>query len=434
MSKPWRNWAHTAASQPVLAIAPRSVAQAVRVIERARETGNTVKPIGASHSFTAIGATDGVRLHMDRLRGLVDVDLERRQVTLWAGTHLWELPDILHPLGLALENMGDIDRQTISGATSTGTHGTGLRFGGLATRVVGATLLTGTGEVLTVNVTENADLLPAVQLGLGALGVLLTVTIQCVPRFALHAVEAPVPLAEVLDTYVERNEQHDHFEFYWFPHTESTRTKTNTRFPIDYPTKPLSTAARLLDEEVMNNAMLGAVVGFQRFFPSFTPPINRAIEAVSSRRDYSDESHRVFVTRRRVRFREMEYSLPLESIPEVMRDLQRLIERKQFRVSFPVEVRTAKADDVWLSTASGRQSGYIAVHRYWRDRDHEYFREAEALFRAYEGRPHWGKMHTMDAEALRKRYPQFDAFVAVRDRLDPDRVFTNDYLKRVLGE
>ncbi|NLB46514.1 MAG: FAD-binding protein [Microbacteriaceae bacterium] len=434
MSKQWRNWARTESSRPVLDLAPRSVAQAVRTIERARETGHTVKPIGASHSFTAIGATDGIRLSMERLRGLVDVDLERGQVTLWAGTHLWELPAILNPLGLALENMGDIDRQTISGATSTGTHGTGLQFGGLATRIVGATLLTGTGDVLTVNAHENADLLPAVQLGLGALGVLLTVTVQCVPRFVLRAVEAPAQLDEVLRTYAERNEQADHFEFYWFPHTASTRTKTNTRLPIGEDKQPLSALSRVLDEELMNNVMLGAVVGFEGLVPSTTPAINRAIASVSSRRTYSDESHRVFVTNRRVRFREMEYALPFETIPEVMRELQHLIERKRFRVSFPVEVRAARADELWLSTASGRQSGYIAVHRYWRDRDHEYFREVEALFRAHDGRPHWGKMHTMRADDLRTTYAKFDDFVSLRDRLDPDRIFANDYLRRVLGD
>lgn len=430
----WRNWARTEQSKPVLAVAPRSVDQVVLAVQRALETGHTVKAIGASHSFTGIGATDGVRLDMSRLRGLIDVDLERGRVTLWAGTHLWELPAILNPLGLALENMGDIDRQTISGATSTGTHGTGLRLGGLATTVVGATLVTGTGDVLTVSETENAELLPAVALGLGALGVLVSVTIQCVPRYLLHAVEAPMPFDEVLENYVELNRAADHFEFYWFPHTEGTRTKTNTRLPIDTPAKPLGKISRYLDEEVVNNVMLGAVVGFERWAPGTTPGINRAIESISSRRDYSDESHHVYVTRRRVRFREMEYSLPLEAVPGALRELRRVIERRDFRVSFPVEVRAAAADELLLSTAHGRESGYIAVHRYWRDPDREYFREAEAILAAHAGRPHWGKMNTRTADQLREVYPRFDDFVAVRDRLDPDRAFSNPYLARVLGE
>ena len=161
--------------------------------------------------------------------------------------------------------------------------------------------------------------------------------------------------------------------------------------------------------------------------------INRAIESISSSRDDSDISHRVFVTNRRVRFREMEYALPFEAVPAALRELRELIDRKGYRISFPVEVRAAAADGLLLSTAHGRESGYIAVHRYWRDPDHEYFKEAEAVLKAHDGRPHWGKMHTRDADSLRATYPKFDEFLAVRNRLDPDRVFANPYLDRVLG-
>ena len=437
MTAKWRNWARTERSRPALEVAPRSTDQVVRAVRRALETGHTVKPIGASHSFTGIGATDGVRLDMSRLRGLIDADRARRRVTLWAGTHLWELPAILHPLGLALANMGDIDRQTISGATSTGTHGTGLALGGLATQIVGATLVTGAGEVLTVDDEQNHELLPAVALGLGALGVLVSVTLQCVPRFLLHAVEEPLPFDEVLDGYVERSRAADHFEFYWFPHTTATRTKRNTRLPIDTDPasvpRPLGTVSRCVDEEIVNNALLGAVTGFERWAPAATPGINRMIASISSRRDYCDESHRVFITRRRVRFREMEYALPLEAVPAALRELREVIERRRFRVSFPIEVRSAAADGLLLSTAHGRESGYIAVHRYWRDPDREYFREAEAILAAHAGRPHWGTLHTRTADPLREVYPRFDDFVGVRDRLDPDRVFGNPYLERVLG-
>ncbi|PII87562.1 FAD-linked oxidoreductase [Leucobacter sp. OLJS4] len=433
VSARWQNWARTESSQPATVIAPESIDHVVRAVERARETGHTVKPIGASHSFTAIGATDGIRIELDRMQGMVSADLTRGRVTLWGGTRLWQLPDILDPLGLALENMGDIDRQTITGATQTGTHGTGLGFGGLASRVVGATLVTGTGEVLTVSETENAELLPAVALGLGALGVLVTVTIQCVPSYLLHAVEAPAPFEEVLESYEQRCRDSDHFEFYWFPHTEGTRTKTNTRMPVAAGPEPLGSVSRFVDEELVNNAALAGLVSFERWVPASTPALNRMIEQVSSRRSYRDLSHRVFVTRRRVKFREMEYSVPLEAVPTALRELRALIERRDYRISFPIEVRAAAADDRPLSTASGRESGYIAVHRYFRDPDREYFREAEAILAAHEGRPHWGKMHTQDAGSLSRRYPGFDRFVEARERLDPDRVFANPYLRRVLG-
>ncbi|WP_429952908.1 D-arabinono-1,4-lactone oxidase [Leucobacter rhizosphaerae] len=433
VSRRWRNWAGTESSRPVLSIAPRSTDQIVLAVQRARETGHAVKPIGASHSFTGIGATDGIRIDLSRLRGLVSADLDRGRVTLWGGTHLWELPGILTPLGLALHNMGDIDRQTITGATQTGTHGTGAALGGLATSVVGATLVTGTGELLTVSEHEHPELLPAVALGLGALGVVVSVTLQCVPRYLLQADERSAPLEEVLDEFPRRSRAADHFEFFWFPHTRTVRTKTNTHRPLDAGNDPLGRGARFLDEEVANNLAFGLCAAVGSVAPVLTPPINRVIESVSSSRNYRDEWHRVYVTHRRVRFREMEYAVPLDAVADVVRDLRDLIERGGHRVSFPIEVRSAAADGLLLSTAHGRESGYVAVHRFAGDRDRRYFREAEAVLAAHDGRPHWGKMHTQTADTLRPRYPAFDAFLAIRDRLDPDRVFANPYVERVLG-
>lgn len=434
MTTTWRNWARSESSRPALAVSPRSQEQVALAVTRARETGHTVKAIGASHSFTAIGATDGVRIRLDRMRGLVEANVAEREVTLWAGTHLYELPAILDPLGLALPNMGDIDRQTISGAISTGTHGTGNAFGGLATMVVGATLITGTGEALTVRAGgENAELLPAVALGLGALGVLTTVTLRLVPSFLLHAVEAQLPLGAALDTFQERCASNDHFEFYWFPHTESARTKTNTRLPLEAGRRRLGAVSKYVDEQLLSNVALQGIVSAERWLPAATPRVNRAIQSLAANREFTDDSHRVFVTKRSVRFREMEYAIPLGEVPEALREIRRVIERNNFRVSFPVEVRSAAADQLWLSTASGRASGYVAVHKFWRENEQPYFREVEAVFRSFGGRPHWGKMHSQTAESLARLYPRHADFVALRDRLDPDGVFRNPYLDRVLG-
>jgi FAD-linked oxidoreductase len=340
---------------------------------------------------------------------------------------------LLDPHGLALQNMGDIDVQTISGATSTGTHGTGAGFGGLATRITGATLVTGDGRVLTVSRHENADLLPAVALGLGALGILVDVTVDCVPSFVLSAVERPEPLDEVLDGWEQRVDESDHFEFYWFPHTRAALTKTNTRMPADAPTRPLTPARRWFDDSFMSNSLFGAITAFERRMPGMTPAVNRLSTRLTGNRDFSDRSHRVFATERRVRFREMEYALPVEDVPEVLRAIDALIERNDWTISFPVEVRAAAADDLWLSTAHGRATGYIAVHRYFREDPTEYFTAVEEIMTAHGGRPHWGKMNTRTAADLAPAYPKFADFQAVRNRLDPDRVFTNAYLDRVLG-
>jgi FAD-linked oxidoreductase len=390
-----------------------------------------VKPVGSGHSFTGIAAAPDIQLDMSALTGLLAVN--GVEVTLGAGTCLRDLPPLLDPLGLALENMGDIDAQTVSGATSTGTHGTGAGFGGIATRITAATLVTGAGDLLTVSATENSDLLPAVSLGLGALGVLVDLTVKCVPSFVLEAVERPEPLDEVLDGWQSRIEKADHFEFYWFPHTRAALTKTHTRRPAGVPTAPLTPLKRWVDDSLMSNTLFGGTTAFQRMFPRTTPAINRLSTKLTGNRDFSDVSHRVFATERRVRFNEMEYAIPQAEVPDALREIDAMIERKRWTISFPIEVRAAAADNLWMSTASGRATGYIAVHRYFREDPTEYFRAVEEIMMAHGGRPHWGKMNWRTAEDLAPVYPRFGDFLAVRDRLDPDRVFTNDYLDRILG-
>ena len=428
----WQNWGRSESATPVEVARPTSTDEVVALVASARERGLRVKAAGTGHSFTGIAVADGVQVDMSGLTGVRSV--EGTRVTLGAGTILHDLPALLDPLGLALQNMGDIDAQTLAGATSTGTHGTGGKFGGIATRITGATLVDGRGNVTSVSATENAKLLPAVALGLGALGVLVDITIDCVPSFVLSAVERPEALEAVLDGWQERVDTSDHFEFYWFPHTKQALTKDNTRLPADAPLHPMSAGKRWFDDELMSNTLFAGTTAFQRTFPKTTPAINRLSTRLTGNRDFTDRSYRVFVTDRRVRFREMEYAIPVAEIPDTLREIDALIERKGWTISFPVEVRAAGADDLWLSTASGRATGYIAVHRYYREDPTEYFTAVEEIFKAHAGRPHWGKMNTRTAEDLAPAYPKFGDFLKVRDRLDPDRVFANAYLERVLGK
>lgn len=429
----WQNWGRSAKVRPRSVERPASTAAVRRSVQAAGRHGLDVKAVGAGHSFTGIAVAPGVLLDLGDLTGLVSVDRERARVTLRAGTRLHQIPRLLRPYGLAMQNLGDIDRQTISGAISTGTHGTGSRFGGISTQVVGAMLVTADGELLTVSEAENPELLPAVAVGLGALGVLVEVTVQCVPAFVLHAVEHPEPLDDVLAAMTERAEASDHFEFYWFPHTDVALTKTNTRLPGDAPRHPLPRVGRWVDEELLANGLYRVVCGTGMAIPALVPRYSRLAARLTGNREYTDVSNRVFTQNRRVRFREMEYAVPAENVEPAFRALVRLIDERRWRISFPVEVRFTGADDLWMSTASGRASGYIAVHRYWREDPAEYFEAVEQIMLGYGGRPHWGKMHTLDAAALRERYPRFDDFVALRDRLDPERMFANTYLERVLG-
>lgn len=429
----WENWGRSARVRPQSVEFPSSPEALQRSVAAALSRGRRIKAVGAGHSFTGIAVAPEVQLDLTDLSGIVSVDQERARVTLRAGTRLHQIPGMLSRYGLAMQNLGDIDRQTIAGAISTGTHGTGARFGGIATQIVGVTLITGAGEVLHVDETENAELLPAVALGLGALGILVDVTVQCVPAFLLHAVERPEPLDAVLAQWDDRVRAADHVEFYWFPHTDVALTKTNTRLPESEVRHPLPVFGRWLDETVLANGVYRVACGAGTAVPAIVPPFSRLAVRLTGNREYTDRSNAVFTQRRTVRFREMEYAVPIENLVAAFEELRALIARRGWRISFPVEVRVAGADDLWLSTAHGRLSGYIAVHRYWREDPTAYFTEVEEIMLAHGGRPHWGKMHTLDAEQLRERYPRFDDFVALRDRLDPQRIFQNTYLERVLG-
>ncbi|WP_349427945.1 D-arabinono-1,4-lactone oxidase [Microbacterium sp. LWS13-1.2] len=429
----WRNWARTESVRPQRLEFPPTVAAVQRAVVAAAAQHIPVKAVGAGHSFTGIAVAPGALLELRDLSGLVSVDADRGRVTLLAGTRLHRIPALLAPFGLAMENLGDIDRQSIAGAISTGTHGTGARFGGIAAQVVGATLVTASGDLLAVNEDENPELVPAVALGLGALGILVDVTLQCVPAYVLHAVEQPEPLDDVLAALDDRVAAADHFEFYWFPHTDRAMTKTNTRLPDGAPRHPLSPVGRWIDDTLVGSGLHQVACSTGRAIPALVPTINRVSAKVWGDREFTDASARVFATSRSVRFREMEYALPVANVRPAFEALRALVDERGWRIGFPVEVRFAAADDRWMSTAHGRASGYIAVHRYWREDPTEYFEAVEEIMLGFEGRPHWGKMHTLGAETFRERYPRFDDFVALRDRLDPERLLRNPYLDRVLG-
>ncbi|MBM7367469.1 D-arabinono-1,4-lactone oxidase [Gordonia hydrophobica] len=431
----WTNWGGTASCTPHRLSTPQSTDELAADVRAAADRGDAVKPVGAGHSFSEIAVAPNVQVDLSGLHGISDVDAARKRVTLGAGTRLHQIPALLEPLGLAMANLGDIDQQTIAGATSTGTHGTGGAFGGLSTQIRGVTLVDGTGQVRTIG--ENDPDLKAAALGLGALGILTDITLELVDAFAIEAVEEPGDADATIDGFLDRVATVDHYEFYWFPHTSCTLTKTNTRLPASTPASGPGAVRRYVDDELLSNSLFRLLCGLAAAQPRLVPTINQVSGRALSARTYADRSDKVFVSNRDVRFREMEYALPLDAVPDALHELRSVIDRRRHRVSFPVEVRAAAADDLLLSTASGRATGYIAVHRYHRDAVADaqgYFRDVEDIMTAHDGRPHWGKMHTRDADYLRRAYPRFDDFLAVRDRFDPERTFDNPYLRTTLGD
>lgn len=428
----WTNWAGTAQAE-VTPARPSSVGEIAELVGAAAERGRHVKPIGAGHSFTDIGVTDGVQLRLDRLAGIVRADRDTGLVTVLAGTRLHALTETLWQLGLSMTNLGDIDVQTISGAISTGTHGTGVKYGGIATQVRALDLVLADGSTLTCSADENPDVFAAARVGLGALGVIATVTLQCEPAFALAAAEGPASLDGVLADLDGNVLGNDHFEFYWFPHTRRVLTKRNNRVLPGTELHPVGRFRRWLDDEFLANTLFEGVNRVITRRPALIPRANGIATRLLGARDYIDRAHRVFASVRTVRFREMEYAVPRAAVPQVLAEIERYLKTSGEQVGFPVEVRFAAADDIWLSTAHERESGYIAVHQYHRREYERYFRAVEAIAKDVDGRPHWGKLHFRDAASLRAAYPRFDDFVAVRDKLDPQRVFGNGYLARVLG-
>jgi len=269
--------------------------------------------------------------------------------------------------------------------------------------------------------------------GLGALGVITQVTLQCEPAFVLSAQERPEPLGQVLEGFDTFADENDHFEFYWFPYGSNALVKRNNRLPAGVVAQPLSRARQFYDYEIMENVAFGTLCRIGRAAPRLMPPLGRFASAALSAREYSDSSHRVFTTHRAVRFVESEYAVPREAVHHVLAGLRRLVPRLADPVAFPVEVRVAAADDIWLSTAQGRDSAYVAIHQFVGMPYLEYFTEFAAIAAEVGGRPHWGKMHPLGAGALRALYPHFENFLRVRAETDPAGVFANPYLDRVLG-
>jgi L-gulono-1,4-lactone dehydrogenase len=428
----WRNWAGLTTVTPTEVRTPRDADDVVAAVDRARERRTTVKMPGTGHSFTGIAAPEGIMLSPTRLSGIVAVDREAMTVTALAGTPLRVLNAGLEALGLSLHNMGDIAQQTVAGATSTGTHGTGGLVASLSAQIAGMELVTGTGEVLSASETENPDVFAVARIGLGALGILTTLTFRVEPLFTLEAHEFPMSWSEALDRFDELAEDNHHFELYWFPHTERILAKENNR-TLDDP-EPLGRLRHWLDDDFLSNTVFGLVNRVGNARPGWIPRINDIAGRALSERTYSDVPHKVFTSPRDVVFREMEYAVPREVGLDALREVRRWIDSSGLTISFPIEVRTTPADDIALSTSSGRKSTYLAFHVNQQTDHAAYFKGVEDILRRYDGRPHWGKLNTRTAADLEPAYPRWSEYQKVRDRLDPDRIFANDYLRRVLGD
>ena len=426
-----RNWSGNVAWEAADVARPSSVEALRAVLAEARSAGRTVRPAGSRHSFTPLCATDGISLDLGALSGLRRRDGEL--ITVGAGTPLHRLNALLDGIGRAMPNLGDIDRQTISGAISTGTHGTGASFAGLAAFVDSFTLVTAAGDVLSCSRDANPELFHAAMVGLGAFGVVTDLTLRTVPAFGLEQRVAPESFPSIMARLPELLAE-DHFEFFWFPLGGATQVKSTRRMARGEVVDPLSPTRHYIEDVLVENAALGAMCRIGQRWPARLPALHRLAGRLISAREFSDASYKVLAATRSVRFVESEYAVPRQELAGVLHEVGALARRLPVGPAFPVEVRFAAADDLWLSTGYERQNAYVAVHQYAGMPYEEYFAGFAAICATVGGRPHWGKLHPLGAAELEALYPRFAEVAALRRELDPDSLFLNDHLRRVFGE
>jgi L-gulono-1,4-lactone dehydrogenase len=427
----WVNWAGDQSCRPAEVVRPASRDELAEAVGAAAAAGRSVSVAGSGHSFTEAAMTGGTMVRIEALSGVIDADPGSGLVEVGAGTVLADLNEELARLGLAMENLGDIDRQTLAGAISTGTHGTGARLRNISAQVEGLELVLADGSVRQLSTTTDPELLRAARVGVGALGAIAAVTLRCVPAFTLRRVDTPRPREEVLDGFQASADANDHFELFTFPYADSALVLERNRSAE--PARPRRRAAAYLNDVVLENWALEALSATSRRFPAAIPSLSRLAGRLAAGSSTVDRSDRVFANERRVRFTEMEYGVPREHGPEAARRVIEWVRSNRYPVFFPIEMRVAAGDDALLSPSHERDTAYVAVHQYrgmeWRP----YFEAVEEIMSSYGGRPHWGKRHFQTAATLAPLYPAWSEFQRARTELDPGRTFTNEYAARVLG-
>lgn len=426
----WQNWSGYVSCPDARVLTPSSEAELADIVRQASRNGQTLRVVGGGHSFSPLVATDGVIVSLDALQGVVEIDKTAGIARVRAGTRLFALGAALAAEGLAMENLGDINVQSIAGATSTGTHGTGIGLGNIATQIVGLKFLDAEGREISASPTDNPDLFAGGRVALGSLGVLTELSLRLVPSFRLRLERGKLSLDECLaraDELIARNRS---FEFYWLPHTDAVLTKAwnVTDEPVD-----ARGWQRYLSDVVLENMAFGALCRVGKAVPALCPPISRFCASLLSSSTQVDASWSMLSTVRQVRFNEMEWSVPAERGADALLEIRALIARREFPLMFPLEYRWVRGDDIWLSPNHGRDSVHISVHQYVGMPWERYFDAVQAICLNHGGRPHWGKVHSLAAPQLARLYPRWDDFLALRERMDPAGRFLTPYLRKLFG-
>jgi FAD/FMN-containing dehydrogenase len=399
----WQNWSGGVRCNPrVVAEAPNEAAL-VKLVREAARAGKPLRATGAGHSFTPLCATEGTVTTLEGMSGVIEVDAPKHEAWVWAGSRIADLGEALLKVNLGMENQGDIDRQTIAGAISTATHGTGLKFGNLSTQVAGLRLVTASGEILTVTRASDSNLFRAAAASFGLFGVISQVKLRALPAYRLHEKTWAASFEECRAAVDRQIAENDHFEFFWIPKLDACAMKCLNATdepatpPVTITDHPVGTVERYLHPERI------------------------------------DWSNRIYPSARSTLFNEMEFAMPMERGWDCLEEIRKLIREKHTQVTWGVEYRTVGADDLFLSPHSGRKSVAISIHEAADSSYEAFFTDAQAIFLNHGGRPHWGKIHFCSATQLRSFYPEWDRFWALRRSADPNGVFLNDYLRKLGG-
>ncbi len=366
----------------------------VDLVRRAGTEKRTVRVVGAGHSSSPLVETEDILVSLERFQGIESYNSMAYEVVIRAGMTLHDAGQALLKIGLALENLGDVDVQTLAGAFGTGTHGTGKRLKNLSSQIIGVRMVTGTGDIVECRLDQEPDLLRAARVSLGVLGIFTALKLRLVPAYQLHRREYCTHIDTCLAHLDQLVAENRNFDFYWYPRSEEAKLRT-LNLPGQAP-NVLSYAPCVKDEIGWSSDILPKV--------------------------------------RELKFDEMEYALPAEAGLACFQEVrQRVKERHRKLVGWRVLYRTVAADDAYLSPFYERDTVTISLHQnaslpFW-----EYFKDIEPIFRAYGGRPHWGKKHTLKADDLQTLYPMWNRFLEIRTRMDPEGLFLNPYLRNLLG-
>jgi FAD-linked oxidoreductase len=426
----WRNWSGLVEAVPNFRSYPVSLEEIQAEVLRAAEDGERLRVGGSGQSFTPLCWTDENLMSLDHFTGIESADMQHRRVWVRSGTRLLELAQRLSERGLAQDVLGSSGQQTLAGAISTGTHGSGAGFGNMSTQITGLKMVCADGSVKTISAESDRDLFDAARLSLGALGVITHVELQCVDAYRLHYRNQKDTLADTLKRLEFLKRSHRHFEFAWFPYSDKVLHKfMDLTTELASPLNPQRIARNL----VIENGAMWALSEMSRRMPRSTAPARRMVDWSSSNTDFIGEPDRRYETRRMVRFIESACSVPAAQLPAVLAQMDRLIRALKFKLHLPVEVRFVKADDIWLSPSYGRDSAFISVSAPRGVPRDDYFAAMAEVFDRHDGRPHWGKLHTKTAEDFAGLYPRFADFQRLRQQLDPRGLFLNPHLCAIFG-